>query len=64
MERHEQAQERSESRLVNAPAWDVLASALDDAIRRQCTVCFVTRRSKRRFLSGTHGRPGAPKISV
>lgn len=42
MERHEQAQERSKSRLVNAPAWDVLASALDDDDDAdQCTVCAL-----------------------
>ena len=42
MERHEQAQERSKSRLVNAPAWEVMASALDDDDDAdQCTVCAL-----------------------
>ncbi len=42
MERHELAQERSKSRLVNAPAWDVLANALDDEDDSdQCTVCAL-----------------------
>lgn len=42
MERHETAQERSKQRLVNAPAWDVLAGALDDEDDSdQCTVCAL-----------------------